>query len=257
MGFLIDKKIIDRTKKIIVNSFVNLNGLLDVRNSFFLFYKTGIQSLINNKESINYFRKTYSFYYKQAIKYSDLAISYDPHKKVVENVDKILDQLNLADKINSYLGKAQLTLLVLGIIPQILNYSEGEYIFGLFMLLALVLQAYKYILLLDTETLQLTNEKLVFTRDDLESFPKEKEAMIAAFIWNKSLCSYTCIPSLTVLLVIKKISNNVYNQVVQNLLSLLTDYMPIYVGNKSRFKFYRYTLNRYIINKLNKKGTQL
>lgn len=253
MGFLPKNKII-KTKKYIVNSFIDLKGLFEIRDLFFQLYVLCVQSLRNNTKTKIYFRNNNFFYYNQAVKFSEIASSYDPHKKVVENVDKVLDQLNIADKFNSFIGKVQLILFILGVIPRILDYEGGNYIIGIVVLLIVILQAYKSLLLFDTETLQLTNQRLVFSKEEIDSFPKKKEELIAAYIWNKSLCKYTCIPSLTLLIIIKTLSKEVYNQVVQNLVRALPDYIPTYIENKSNLKFCLYVIKEFLSGRLRYKA---
>lgn len=80
MFSLFNKKRIKNVKKALVNCFVNLEGLLEVRDTFYTFYKTSIISLMNDKDTIKRFKANHYFWYNKGIEFSEHAINYDPHK---------------------------------------------------------------------------------------------------------------------------------------------------------------------------------
>lgn len=241
----ISKKLL-QIRKHIVHSYVRLENLLEVRNDLFIFYNEGVKSLIENKKTKRFFKGSSYYWYQKAIEFSEYAINFDPHKNVIKKMNELEANIDLIDRLNSFI-KFISTLIFL------IFFSGSGYVFiidwpykyeftTLAILLVFLPKIYRLFLSLDTETIQVTNKELVFDKHYLEKSNRKKDELIAAYIWNKSLCKYNSILILTIFVGIRCVSKKMYGFIMRKLTDVIYEYVPTYVENKSKLDYCKYLL---------------
>lgn len=97
------------------------------------------------------------------------------------------------------------------------------------------------------EEIRYLNENFVISQNDVNfgsRYYGKKDSIIAAYIWNRSLCNSSIISSIIFLLLIKTISKTFYKKIYDSMIGHLPLYMPEYVKDKSRIKFLRFLISR-------------
>lgn len=192
-------------------------------------------------------------WYRRSVEGGECAIHCDPHKKVVDTLDNIIERTGIIGDLINYIQIILLTVSILLLfVAQLIYAIFGNMISEIFtwsgilvFLSGIFLSGYKRLLLLDKETFQTVNKNLVVNFENKSYNQVKKERLIAITIWNYSLCQYNTIPTIALLIIFKKVFGRAYNVFRENMILVVAPYMPQYIMNKSRLRILAYLVHYY------------
>jgi hypothetical protein len=247
MNFFLKK--IQSIIRISVNSIIKFEKKEKIRDDFIEFYRACLVP-DNGPLKSSYFSKNIRYYY-EGLRYWRLRAenlgkskSNKQIEEIIEAGESISDFFTIIDASLTIGAILAPSLLVLSIIIDWHPLISAIFLF--FAVVLIGLKIYLKILFSFTEEISHLNENLVITQEEVNyggRFYGKKDSIIAAYIWNRSLCNYSIITSVIILLFIKIASKVVYKRVYDSMIRLLPMYMPEFVKDKSRIKFFKFILS--------------
>jgi len=231
-----------------VNLIIELENKEKIRDDFIEIYRV----CVIPKEGplrLPYFSQNIRFYYDRLLYWRLCAKNLDVNnstKKIEEIVDvgeSISDLFTIIDSFLTLGAILPSCLLMISIIEQ--WHPLISLFFLIFAVPLILLKVFIKLIFVFRDEIRQINENLVITQDDVNyggRFHGKKESIIAAYIWNRSLCNYSIITSVIFLILIKAISNRIYQRIFNSMIRLLPLYMPEFVKDKSRLKFLRFVI---------------
>jgi len=190
-------------------------------------------------------------WFKRAFHFGEIAKVIDPHKRVVEKCENVVEKINILESMNSKFHNALLfAMLVFGVssVFGILYNVASSWIcliaFLVLFLLKCVLTFYQKVLFTDTEMLRTINSNLILNYKDLSAIRGQKVNLISANIWNHSLCKYDTVLFLFSLLILKIVLRPVYNRALHHVKRDVSNYIPTFLEQKDKRAFKRYVWNK-------------
>lgn len=215
-------------------------------------YEESVKYLYDNPKTHNKWNLPNYQWYLRAVGWGECSTNCDPHKKVIDAIDKNIER---AGEIGNLINYLQIFLIAAGVfafcatglIFLVLNYIDAITLrLGTLILLGSgLLGLYRRLLLLDKEAFQTINRSLVINLKDKYYKQTKKENLIVISIWNRSLCNYDTIPTIALLIVFKKILGRGYLVYKENMITVIAPYMPEYMESKSKRRLLSYIVRYY------------
>jgi hypothetical protein len=224
-----------------------------IRDDFFKFYKACAEAMLKSPEMDSRTKAPGYYWYKEVIRNGYRAKNFDPHKSIVKVSNNIVEFIDIVDSLFTTISiiTTFVTALfgVITFVSLIQNWSSSI-LFGLLFSLLLVLKGffyiYKQVLILDTEMIQIINSKLIFEQNDLLKIRGRKSSLIAANIWNSSLCKSNTFMVLFELMLLKSLFRSIYTRIYQRLIDDVAPYIPEYIKNPRKINYIIYFLGKIV-----------
>jgi hypothetical protein len=237
-----------RIKRKMVRPLILLIKKYEIREDFFKIYQAQVEELYNNPKLKKRTSPIKNEWIERTIIFGKDAIRIDPHKIIIEFLNKIIKSFKFFDEIsNHFLYYLLLFFLIILFLQQRdfmpffgkINDLLFYFLFFLF-ILTIVLTIYQKSLIWDTELFQLVNLKLRYNKLDLYGHRRyrrlTKKTTIVMAIWNKSLSDYRTISRIFFMLVLKIFFKPIYNYVLRSLIEILPKYLEEYMTTKDMKK---------------------
>ena len=238
-----------------IRSFIKAEERWEIRKDFMEIYEESVNYLYNNPKTHNKWNLPNYRWYLRAVESGERSINCDPHKKVIDAIDKNVERVGEIGNIINYfqillIAPIVFTFCATGLIYLILGYVDKiMVILGILILLGNgVLSLYKRLLLLDKEAFQTINRSLVINLEDKYYKQAKKERLIAVNVWNLSLSKYDTIPTIALLILFKKTLGRAYQVFKVNMITVVAPYMPEYIDSKSKWRLLSYMIHYYSKN---------
>ena len=202
-------------KNKIINRFVGLDDLLEIRTDFLELY----QVALSHPHYRTWINPDSTIWYSKAIEAGTHSEYYDPHKKIISIINLLTVLLGVILGIIGYLA---LHISIVGLLITITPISA--------------LKIYSKLLSLDTELIASTNKKLKLNIGTLLKLKRRRNnEIVVAYIWNQSLNNTKTIPILLLLRLIRCINGHIYKIII----SALKKFSVIYAGDKNKKRLFR------------------
>lgn len=247
MNFLLRN--IQNLTRIGVNIIIESENNQKIRDDFIEFYRVCVMPE-NSPLRSNYFSQNSRYYYEQILKWRLNAKNFDPHKTTTNHLNKVVDNGESISDIFTFFD----TFLTIGSIftPSltIISFFGGwNLLISLFFLFSaisiILLKGCINVLFCFSDEIRHLNENLVINQGDVgfgSKYYGKKDILIAAYIWNRSLCNYSTITAFLILLLIKSLTKRLYDKIFTSMIRLLPQYMPEYIKDKSRGKLLKFLI---------------
>lgn len=232
-----------------VNLILELEKKEKIRNDIIEIYRVCVIPE-NSPLKIPFFSQNIRYYYEQLLFWRLCAKNFDIKKSteiihdVIDNGESICDVFTLIDTILTIVAVIFPTIFLISIIE---NWHPLISLFFLFFsLLILLYKGFIKSLYLFRDEIQYLNENLVIVQDDIKygsAYYGKKDSIIAAYIWNRSLCNSSIISSIIFLLLIKAISKTIYKRIYDSMVWFIPNYMPEFVKDKRRIKLLQFIIS--------------
>lgn len=245
----------ERVRKFVdtgISAFIKAEERWGIRTDFMEIYEESAKYLYDDPKTHNKWNLPNYQWYLRAVESGECSINCDPHKKVIDAVDKNIERVG---GIGNFINILQIitiisTFCVTGLLSPIFdNLGTIMLVLGTLVILECGLfSLYKRLLLLDKETFRTINKTLVIHLGDKYYKQAKKERLIAISVWNLSLCKYDTIPTIGLLILFKKTLGRAYQVFKENMITVVAPYMPEYIESKSKRRFLSYIIHYYSKN---------
>lgn len=238
-----------------IRAFIKAEERWEIRKDFMEIYEESVKYLYSNPKTHNKWNLPNYRWYLRAVESGERSINCDPHKKVIDSIDKNVERVG---EIGKFINLLQMLLIIplifafcaTGLLSLIFDHLDKiTLILGTLIILGCgSLSVYKRLLLLDKEAFQMINRTLVIHLEDKYYKQAKKERLIAVNVWNLSLCKYDTIPTIALLILFKKTLGRAYQVFKENMITVVAPYMPEYIDSKSKWRLLSYIIHYYSKN---------
>lgn len=231
-----------------VNLIIEFENKEKIRDDYIEIYRACVIQ-DDNPLRPSFFSQNFRYYHERLLywrlraKNLDVNSSTKNIEEIVDAGESISDLFTLIDSFLTIVAVLTPTLLIISIIEK--WHPIISLVFLFFAVLIIFLKLYVRLLFFFSDEICYLNKNLVITQDDVKYGSKyygKKDSIIAAYIWNHSLCNYSIIISIIILLAMKVISKKIYTKIYESMVRIIPLYMPEFIKNKSRIKFLKFVI---------------